>query len=175
MEKKELTIAGITFISAQSQSYQLLMYNSDTDLSIPIVIGAYEAQSIAIEMEDMQPPRPLTHDLFPTIFNEFGINLEEVNIYRMDEGIFYSNLLFDNGSVIDCRTSDGISIALRLKVPVYVKSDILTKVGFVSEEVKNKTKRKPKVKKSDEEQLNDAIADENFELAAEIKSRMNKS
>jgi hypothetical protein len=101
---------------------------------IPIIIGGFEAQAIAIQLEGLKPPRPLTHDLFLNFATSFGIKLLEVNIYRLEEGVFYSQLICNNGKnniSIDARTSDAIALALRFKCPIYTTEEILQKSGIV--------------------------------------------
>jgi uncharacterized protein len=176
MSKKEVKIFGISNVSTQSQSYQLLMYNEESDMSIPIVIGAFEAQSIAIEIEDIIPPRPLTHDLISNIFKKFEISLKEIYIYKVEEGIFYSKLIFSDLIEIECRTSDGISIALREDVPIYIEEFILKEVGFKQGHLKNNTnnniKNNNESKENLEKELQKAIDDEDYEKASKIKNKL---
>ncbi|MDE6306034.1 MAG: bifunctional nuclease family protein, partial [Muribaculaceae bacterium] len=115
-ERIRLEVLGISYSQIQSGAYALILAQTDGPIRIPIVIGAAEAQSIAIRMEGIKPPRPLTHDLFTTFAHAFGVKLLEVYIYRFENGIFSSELTFSDGErqiVIDSRTSDAIAIAMR--------------------------------------------------------------
>lgn len=174
MSKKEVKVVGISYISTQSQSYQLLLTNEEANKNVPIVIGAFEAQSIAIQLEDIVTPRPLTHDLFSNIFEEYDIEMKEVFIYNLVEGIFYSKLIFSNGVEIECRTSDGISIALREDVPIYIEEKILDDIGFESERVEGNINNKNKSKENLESELKKAIENEDYERALEIKNKLKK-
>lgn len=133
-EKIKLKVVGLTYSQIQSGAYALILGQIDGPYRIPVVIGAPEAQSIAIELEGIIPPRPLTHDLFESFTHAFGIKLLEVFIYKFEDGIFYSELTFSDGErqiVLDSRTSDAIAIAIRTKSPIYTTKEILTTTGFV--------------------------------------------
>ncbi len=135
-ERIRLEVLGISYSQIQSGAYALILAQTDGSIRIPIVIGAAEAQSIAIRMEGIKPPRPLTHDLFTTFAHAFGVKLLEVYIYRFENGIFSSELTFSDGErqiVIDARTSDAIAIAMRTGSPIYTTREILEETGFVME------------------------------------------
>ena len=114
----KLRVQGLTNSQIQSGAYALILAEEDGVRRIPIIVGTSEAQSIAIALERITPPRPLTHDLFATFAQAFGVRLCEVFIYKFEDGVFYSELLFEDGIKqirLDSRTSDAIAIALRVK------------------------------------------------------------
>lgn len=136
-DKIRLKVLGISYSQIQSGAYALILAQADGPYRIPVVIGASEAQSIAIRMEGIIPPRPMTHDLFVSFAHAFGIKLKEVFIYKFEDGIFSSELTFIDGEreiVLDSRTSDAIAIAMRTKAPVYTTRAILDETGFLMEE-----------------------------------------
>lgn len=136
MHKIRLNILGLSVSQTQSGAYALVLAEEDGDRRIPIIIGPVEAQAIAIQLEGLKPPRPLTHDLIKNIALAFNIALLEVTIYKLEEGIFYSELLceMDGKEIrIDSRTSDAVALALRFKCPIYTSEDILKKAGIVLE------------------------------------------
>ncbi len=132
----KLKVLGISYSQIQSGAYALILAQVDGLYRIPIVIGAAEAQSIAIRMEGITPPRPMTHDLFISFAHAFGVKLKEVFIYKFEDGIFSSELTFSDGErqvTIDSRTSDAIAIAMRTKAPIYTTVEILQETGFLLE------------------------------------------
>ena len=134
MQKIKLNVLGISYSQIQSGAYALVLSEAGGERRIPIIIGGFEAQSIAIQLEGLTPPRPLTHDLFVNFANNFNVKLLEVLIYKLDEGVFYSKLLCSDGKVtheIDARTSDAVSLALRFKSAVYTTEEILDRAGIV--------------------------------------------
>lgn len=136
-DRVKLRVMGISYSSIQSGAYAVILAEVDGPYRIPVVIGPAEAQSIAIRMENIKPPRPLTHDLFVTFAHAFGVTLREVYISNFEDGIFSSELTFSDGErevVIDSRTSDAIAIALRTKAPIYTSREILDRTGFLMEE-----------------------------------------
>ena len=136
MSKIKLNVLGISYSQTQSGAYALVLTEESGDRRIPIIVGGFEAQSIAIQLEGLKPPRPLTHDLFMNFANSFKIDLLEVNIHKLEEGVFYSKLLCDNGEkkiTIDTRTSDAIALALRFKCPIYTTEEIMERAGIVLE------------------------------------------
>lgn len=138
MENKvKLNVLGLSYSQAQTGAYALILSDETEKIRIPVVIGAAEAQSIAIIMEKMITPRPLTHDLFTTFCEGFSVDVTEVNIYRLDEGIFYSEIVCQNDKAtvrIDARTSDAVAIALRSGCPIYTTKEILEKAGITMSE-----------------------------------------
>lgn len=133
-DKVKLTVLGISYSQLKQGAYALILAQEDGPVRIPVVIGPAEAQSIAIRMEHITPPRPMTHDLFMSFAHAFGVKLKEVFIYKFEDGIFSSELTFTDGErtvVLDSRTSDAIAIALRTKAPIYTTRQILEETGFV--------------------------------------------
>lgn len=134
--KIELRVQGLTNSQIQSGAYALILAEENGLRKIPIIVGTAEAQSIAIALENITPPRPLTHDLFTSFFEVLGVVLNEVFIYKFEDGVFYSELLFTDGSReirLDSRTSDAIAIALRTKSRIYTTEAIVHECGVVLE------------------------------------------
>lgn len=135
-DRVKLKVLGLSYKQLQSGAFALLLAQEDGPYRIPVVIGASEAQSIAIRMEGITPQRPLTHDLFMSFAQAFGIRLREVFIYKFEDGIFSSELTFDDGErqvVLDARTSDAVAIAMRCKAPIWTTHAILEETGFIIE------------------------------------------
>lgn len=136
MERVKLTVLGLSYNQLQNGAFALLLAEENGPYRIPVVIGAAEAQSIAIRMEGVTPPRPLTHDLFMSFTQAFGIRLREVFIYKFEDGVFSAELTFDDGErqvVLDARTSDAIAIAMRCKAPIWTTREIVDQTGFIIE------------------------------------------
>ncbi len=136
-DKVELGIVGITEASQQKNAYSLVFDNNINRKKFGIVIGAPEAQSIALELEHIKPPRPITHDIFRVLFDTFGLEVTEVLIDTVHDHIFYTILMLSDGLntfEFDCRTSDGIAIALRCKAPIFTFLQIIEDVGVISDE-----------------------------------------
>lgn len=136
MKKIKLDIVGLSYSQTQSGAYALVLGEVSGRRRLPIIIGGFEAQAIAIEIEKMTPSRPLTHDLFKTFAETFHIKIEEVIIYNLVDGIFYAKIVFNDGqkhTEIDARTSDAIALAVRFKAPVYTYEFILASAGIVIE------------------------------------------
>lgn len=193
MNKIKLEIVGLSYSQTQSGAYALVLSEVDGNRRLPIIIGGFEAQAIAIELEKMVPTRPLTHDLFKNFATTFNIQVKEVVIYNLVEGIFYSKLVCElNGeeTEIDARTSDAIAIGVRFKCPVYTFENILSSAGILldetsegdddglfseSEETEEPTETIASVSLEElENQLNEAIANEDYELASKIRDEINK-
>lgn len=131
-----LKVLGISYSQIQNGAYALILAQANGSYRIPVVIGAAEAQSIAMKMEGLTPPRPMTHDLFVSFAHAFGVKLKEVFIYKFEDGIFSSELTFadeDRTVTLDSRTSDAIAIAMRTGAPIYTTPEILDETGFVME------------------------------------------
>lgn len=140
-DRIKLNVMGLSYNQLQSGAFALLLAQEDGPYRIPVVIGAAEAQSIAIRLEGITPPRPLTHDLFMSFAQAFGVRLREVFIYRFEDGIFSSELTFTDGErqiVLDARTSDAIAIAMRCKAPIWTTRAILEETGFIIEDEPSK-------------------------------------
>lgn len=132
-----LRVMGLSYNQLQSGAYALILAQVGGPYRIPVVIGPAEAQSIAMKIEGVTPPRPLTHDLFVSLAQGFGVRLREIFIYNFEDGIFSSELTFTDGTreiVLDARTSDAIAIAVRTGCPIYTTAAILSETGFVFEE-----------------------------------------
>ena len=133
MKRVKLKVLGISYSQTQSGAYALILVEENGERRIPIIIGGFEAQAIVIKIENLEPPRPLTHDLFKNFADEFNITVIEVTIYKLEEGVFYSRLLCNNGEKelsIDSRTSDAVAIALRFGCSIYITEEILEKAGI---------------------------------------------
>ena len=192
MLKIKLNVLGLSVSQTQTGAYALVLAEEDGDRRIPIIIGPVEAQSIAIQLEGLHPPRPLTHDLFKNMAQAFQIELIEVIIYKLEEGIFFSELICEqNGThiAIDSRTSDAVALALRFKCPIYTSEEILSKAGIVIEITENfedatsedaEPEGEPKNKyelfslKELEKLLQEAIHDEKYEVASEIRDEISR-
>ncbi len=198
MKKIELEVLSITQGFTQHHSYAVVLNEVKGKRRLPIVIGAYEAQAIAVMIEQIPPVRPLTHDLFKNVLDSFSIFMSEVIITNLMEGVFYSKLVcIFNGEEheIDSRTSDAIALALRFGAPIYIYEDILDQSGIllVEEETKEDifeddvevalSDIKSQKEKADyniytnkelEKLMNDALHDEDYEKAAKIRDELNK-
>ncbi|MDE6485093.1 MAG: bifunctional nuclease family protein [Duncaniella sp.] len=137
MEQRiRLKVLGLSYSQIQQGAYALILAQVNGPYRIPVVIGPAEAQSIAMTMESIKPPRPMTHDLFVSFAHTFGVKLKEAFIYKFEDGIFSCELTFTDGDrtvVIDSRTSDGIAIAMRTGSPIYTTQAILDQTGFLLE------------------------------------------
>ncbi len=194
MKKIPLDIVGLSYSQTQSGAYALLLNESKGKRRLPIIIGGFEAQAIAIEMENMKPSRPLTHDLFKNFAETFEIKLKEVIIYNLVEGIFYAKLICarDNNEVeIDARTSDAIALAVRFNCPVYTYEFILNSAGIIMDDDLTKesnSTKETKVEKTVEKQeddfrkktaeelkdlLQNALDKEDYERASRIRDEIN--
>ncbi|NLN25643.1 MAG: bifunctional nuclease family protein [Bacteroidetes bacterium] len=195
MDLIQLTIKGISYSQTQNGAYALILNEMNGERKLPIVIGAFEAQSIAIALEkDIIPPRPLTHDLFKNFADIFGITIVEVIIHKLVDGVFYSSIVCrsnDKEEVIDARTSDAIALALRFRAPIYTHKTILEKAGIYlkstdkedEEEVEEAPIDDVTLGKSDYSKMNikelnqlleDAVKNENYEIAAKIRDEISK-
>ena len=180
----KLRVQGLTNSQIQSGAYALILAEEDGVRRIPIIVGTSEAQSIAIALERITPPRPLTHDLFATFAQAFGVRLCEVFIYKFEDGVFYSELLFEDGIKqirLDSRTSDAIAIALRVKCDIYTTPEIVRDDSILAlepEEIHDETKLKKWLSLLDVDELSDrldeAIADENYEYAKMYKDEIRR-
>lgn len=195
MEKIKLEIVGLSYSQTQTGAYALVLGEEKGRRRLPIIIGSFEAQAIAIELEKMQPSRPLTHDLFKTFSESFNIKVNEIIIYNLVEGIFYAKLVCDNNEKeveIDTRTSDAIALAVRFECPIYTYEFILSSSGILLEEeivtedeeedleveiselAKSTEPFNGKSTKDLEDDLNAAISEENYELASKIRDEIDK-
>ena len=187
-DRVKLKVMGITYSQIQNGAYALVLAEENGDRRIPIIISTAEAQSIAIRLEHLTPPRPMTHDLFASFAQGFGIRLREVFVYHYEDGVFSSELLFDDGTRqirIDSRTSDAIAIALRTQSPIYTTEKIISEAGIIfQEEPKEKKKEETKTVKRKhlndystkelKERLEEAVRMEAYEKAALIQQELKK-
>jgi uncharacterized protein len=188
MIKIQLEIKGMTVSQSQHNSYALVLGEVNGARRLPIIIGAFEAQAIALELEKMRPSRPLTHDLFRNFADVYGINIEEVIINKFSEGIFHALLVCNDGVAIkeiDSRTSDAIALALRFECPIYTYENILAQAGITFEEevAESEVEEETEEAINDfnsfttedlEEQLHLAISDEDYEKATLIRDELHK-
>ena len=138
MEKIRLKIIGMSYSQSQSGAYALIMGEVNGKRRLPIIIGGFEAQAIAIELEKMKPSRPLTHDLFKSFAKAFNVNLKEVIINKFQEGVFHATLIcdYEGGELeIDSRTSDAVALALRFHCPIYTYETIMASAGIEMDQV----------------------------------------
>lgn len=198
MKKIKLDIVGLSYSQTQSGAYALVLGEVSGRRRLPIIIGGFEAQAIAIEIEKMSPSRPLTHDLFKSLTLHFNVVIEEVIIYNLVDGIFFAKLICNDGkktAEIDARTSDAIALAVRYQCPIYTYEFILASAGIMIEgtdfaflENIEPTDEAEKVNIEGNiqsgysgysetelrEMLDKALAEENYEKAARIRDELSK-
>ncbi|MGB1039083.1 MAG: bifunctional nuclease domain-containing protein [Bacteroidia bacterium] len=190
-EKIELNILGLTAGHSQRNSYTLILGEEHGELKLPVVIGSYEAQSIALVIEGLTPQRPLTHDLMFDTMNKYGIVLKEVVIDQLKEGVFYSKLITEQNGVeqaVDSRTSDAIALALRAKCSIYTYKNIMDDAGIIyeedeteldepehiqEEEISNETSYQSMTLNELNAELDKAIQIEDYDKAAIIRDEIN--
>ena len=196
MDKVQVEILGISTSPASNGAYALVLKETDGTRRIPIIIGGFEAQAIALEMEGIAPPRPLTHDLLKNVLNSLNTSVPEANIAELKDGIFFASLLLSDGQEIDSRPSDAIAIAVRYAAPIYVSEPVMKEASFVPEDDDTigieggeagdeeddlglpKEPKLPARKLTKLEQmqadLDAAIKSEDYEKAARIRDDLNK-
>lgn len=202
MSLVRLNIKGISYSQTQNGAYALILNEVDGDRKLPIVIGAFEAQSIAIALEkEIRPPRPLTHDLFKNFSDRFDIVVKQVIIHKLVDGVFYSSLICERDNIeeiIDARTSDAIALALRFQAPIFTYKNILDKAGIflkvspkkedqedsvlmdelIAEEIETTAFGDDLFKDKTLEELNtlldEAVTNEDYETAAKIRDEISK-
>ena len=200
MSLVRLSIKGISYSQTQSGAYALVLNEVKGSRTLPIVIGAFEAQSIAIALEkEIKPPRPLTHDLFKSFADRFQIIIKQVIIHKLVDGVFYSSLICERDNIeeiIDTRTSDAIALATRFDAPIFTYENILDKAGIFlkmkdelapekDDLILESLIEEPKVEeekniyakhslKELNEKLNQAVQNEDYEMAAKIRDEINK-
>lgn len=186
-KKVKLNVIGLTFSQIQAGAYALILAENEGPRRVPIIIGTSEAQSIAIFLEKLQPPRPITHDLFITLTDLLNITLKEIYICKCEDGVFFSKLVFDKGGQeihLDARTSDAIAIALRAEVNIYMDEAIMDEVAVeMDEETVEEAGniiQKPKVTIDKmnlaelQKAMDEAIVMENYEKASYIRDLINR-
>jgi uncharacterized protein len=197
MEKIQLYVLGLSASPATNNAYALILKEMHGKRRLPIIIGAFEAQAIALELEGVIPPRPMTHDLMKSFLESFDVILTEVYINELKEGTFYAKLVFDDLNIdIDARPSDAIALAVRCNAPIYVNSDVMDETGvfpqgdegdFDREDAQDNTltenfgaaqtsqTHKPKTRIEQLQGLLDkAVKDENYEQAAQLRDEIKK-
>ncbi|MBD3864607.1 bifunctional nuclease family protein [Olleya marilimosa] len=201
MSLVRLNIKGISYSQTQNGAYALILNELDGDRKLPIVIGAFEAQSIAIALEkEIRPPRPLTHDLFKNFSDRFDIVVKQVIIHKLVDGVFYSSLICERDNIeeiIDARTSDAIALALRFDAPIFTYKNILDKAGIylkvdptkeedpdniliediLNEDIEIEPSQDDYFSKTVEELhnlLDEAVTNEDYEKAAKIRDEISK-
>ncbi|WP_299467038.1 bifunctional nuclease domain-containing protein [Mucilaginibacter sp.] len=195
MKKIKLDIVGLSYSQTQSGAYALVLGEVNGRRRLPIIIGSFEAQAIAIEIEKMTPSRPLTHDLFKSFAEAYHIMVQEIIIYNLVDGIFYSKLICSDGKKvmeIDARTSDAIAVAVRFDCPIYTYEFILSSAGIViegndfvylenisetPEEITPVTSGNGFSSLSIDElktKLQEALTEESYEKAAKIRDELNR-
>lgn len=175
MSLVRLNIKGISYSQTQNGAYALILNEVGGERKLPIVIGAFEAQSIAIALEkEIKPPRPLTHDLFKNFSDRFEIVVKQVIIHKLVDGVFYSSLICERDGIeeiIDARTSDAIALALRFNAPIFTYKNILDKAGIY---LKVEERQKEKEEKKEEEIISDELLKEEIEMTSEDSSDYKK-
>ncbi|MDH8701465.1 bifunctional DNase/RNase [Dysgonomonadaceae bacterium PH5-43] len=183
----ELKLLGITFSQLQAGAYALILIEKEGKRRMPVIIGTPEAQSIAIFLENLNPPRPLTHDLFTTFMNVMDVELKEVIINKYSDGVFYSELVISNGEklfYLDARTSDAIALAIRSNARIYTNEEVLEETGIstlndddvfdnletTNDDVYIEDNSVEELQKS----LDEALANENYEKASFLRDLINK-
>lgn len=190
MEKVQVDILGLSTSPSSAGAYALILKETNGKRKLPIIIGAFEAQSIALELEGMKPPRPLTHDLMRNIIDTFAVSLNEVCINELRDGTFYAKLTIEGVSdtqEIDSRPSDAIALAVRYGAPIFVGEEVLNEAGVLSEEEDDVEEAAAAVKEEPEEstqplsrleqlqgQLKEAIEKEDYEKAAKLRDDIRK-
>jgi bifunctional DNase/RNase len=198
MNRIRLSIKGLSYSQTQSGAYALVLGEEDGERRLPIIIGGFEAQSIAVALEkDVNPPRPLTHDLFKNFADTYGVTVKEVIIHKLQDGVFFSILVCEKDGqeqILDARTSDAVALAIRFKSPIFTYKEILDKAGVILKEGQETTPAtQPETEKEDvksskpvneslsEKNVSDlhklmgqAVKDENYELAARIRDEIDK-
>ncbi len=192
-DKIELEILGLTYTEHTQPTYILILKEKNGNRRLPIVIGHFEAQAIAIKLDKITPKRPITHDLTTNILKTFGISIIEITINKMEDDIFYSEITIEqNGKIIkiDARPSDAIALALRFDSPIYATPQVLNIAGIDLSKLQQQQTEENRVEdtiKSDEanfltklsiEELNKlmekAVEDENYELASKIRDEIKR-
>ncbi|MGB5363819.1 MAG: bifunctional nuclease family protein [Aureibaculum sp.] len=197
MSLVRLNIKGISYSQTQSGAYALVLSEVDGERTLPIIIGAFEAQSIAIALEkEIKPPRPLTHDLFKTFSDRFNIKVKQVIIHKLVDGVFYSSLICERDKIeeiIDARTSDAIALATRFNAPIFTYENILDKAGIflkikedpkltqakieveeMVSEIMEDTTLKDLSMQDLNKKLDEAVANEDYEMAAKLRDEISK-
>ena len=185
--KREVKIIGLSYSQSQPNAYVVVLSESNGHRKLPIVIKAQDAQTIALKIEGLKMPRPLTHDLFKTLSDGYRIDCQEACIYQVLEGVFYCRIVTNNGVddlEIDTTVGDALALSLTFDCPLYVTEDVLASCGIhtdetgtvVKEEKKKKKKKKDSVMSIEDlrRMMDEAIQNEDYEVAAEIRDKITK-
>ncbi len=181
MDRVQVDILGLSTSPASGGAYALILKELGGNRRLPIIIGAFEAQSIALEMEGIKPPRPLTHDLMKNIVESLGNELAEIVISELKDGTFYAKLGFD-GQEIDARPSDAIALAVRFGAPIYVAEKVMEEASFLPDEEQESTEGTAQPRKESpltrvetlRVQLKEAVEREEYEKAAKLRDELRK-
>jgi bifunctional DNase/RNase len=192
MDKIRLEIIGMSYSQSQSGAYALILGEHGGVRRLPIIIGGFEAQAIAVELEKMKPSRPLTHDLFKNFAEHYDVFIKEVIIDKFMEGVFFAKLIClqgDSESEIDARTSDAVALAIRFRCPIYTYENIMSEAGIVMEDKAEELQEnedstmvgEPETEEYAqhkleelEDMLQKAIENEEYEKASKLRDEINK-
>ncbi len=193
MDKIRLEIIGMSYSQSQSGAYALILGEQGGVRRLPIIIGGFEAQAIAVELEKMKPSRPLTHDLFKNFAEHYNVFIKEVVIDKFLEGVFFAKLICiygDDESEIDARTSDAVALAIRFRCPIYTFEDIMGEAGIIMDdkpvelisgeeevpgmEQTSESEFKSSTLKELKELLKKAVENEEYERASKLRDEINK-
>ena len=192
MKRKQLKVMGLSYSQTQAGSYIVVLSEIKGNRKIPVVVKASDAQEIALKIEKIKSPRPLTHDLFKSLTDSFGIDVQEVFIHSLVEGIFYCKMIINNGveeTEVECGVGDGITLALVYDCPIMIKTDVLDSAGInmnddgsepeideieveIDEKPKTKSKKRVVSVEDLEIMMHKALENEEYEIAAEIRDRI---
>lgn len=185
--KREVKILGLSYAQSQLGSYVCVLGETNGHRKLPIIVKPQDAQTIALRVEGMKAPRPLTHDLFKSLSESFMLDCQQVEIYQVLEGVFYSRLIFNNGvddATIETSAGDAIALSLVFDCPLYVSEEVLSSCGIQTDEEGNllpdKPKKKTRKKKADpvisledlKRMMEEAITNEEYELAAQYRDKI---
>lgn len=191
MSKIKVEIVGLSSSPSSGGAYALLMKETYGNRRLPIIIGAFEAQAIALELENITAPRPMTHDLLKIVLETLGASVTEIEITDLRDNTYYAEIRIDVSSIaynIDSRPSDAIALAVRTASPIYVSEDVMSKASFIPDDVDSMTETMEKIKETVEEsnaftevdiatlqdQLRIALEQEDYEKAARLRDEINK-
>ena len=192
MKRKQLKVMGLSYSQTQAGSYIVVLSEIKGNRKIPVVVKASDAQEIALKIEKIKSPRPLTHDLFKSLTDSFGIDVQEVFIHSLVEGIFYCKMIVNNGveeTEVECGVGDGITLALVYDCPIMIKTDVLDSAGInmnddgsepeideieveIDEKPNSKSKKRVVSVEDLEIMMHKALENEEYEIAAEIRDRI---
>jgi bifunctional DNase/RNase len=192
MKRKQLKVMGLSYSQTQTGTYIVVLSEIKGNRKIPVVVKSSDAQEIALKIEKIKSPRPLVHDLFKSLTDSFGIDVQEVFIHSIVEGIFYCKMITSNGieeTEVDCSIGDGITLALVYDCPIMIKTDVLDSAGISInddgseveiDEIEVEIDEKPKSKSNKrvvsvedlEIMMHKALENEEYEIAAELRDRI---